>query len=699
MGERVRAFVTRLRSGIALALVAVGLGVWAGVGHGFTPEGVLRVWGLDKDAPGRAIGSSAGTSHGMTNRLLEQEAPPCIQVRLSDYNLFLLGDYTQGTDVQGKVAAGGHITLSHFSVGAGLPEGDISQALVAGGDLNLSEGGVHGDAWYGGSYTASSSVIFSRGTASRGAPVDFSLRGATLHSLSTALSGLQANGTTTREPWGGVMLRGTDPEVNVFHLESSLFQGATLWSIEAPATSFVVVNIHGGSASFSGFGIQFSGGIDPHRVLYNFVEATALQAQGFGFWGTVLAPSADIHFSNGSFQGGLYARSLTGNASGYLHPLIERDICPTTGPSNSPPTVAITRPLDGASFTAPATIHVEAAASDSDGAVSRVEFFLDGVPVGTATSSPYTVTLTQVPEGTHRLSARATDDLGASTASAAVEVTVVGSGLTLTITHPINGASIPGDRVLVTGWVSSRPPNSGVTVNGVTAAWDASGGFHASVPLQAGGNTLTATLALFEGDTLTESVTVVATGQALPFDVSATPAVGLAPLAVTFTVTNRTAQPASYTVDGAGPFTLPAGGSSVRTATYPMGVFTPTFVMTDSAGASFRQSLVIEAREGNQMDQLFGAIWNGMNEALTAGDKALAMKYLNPRAREKYGPVFDALLPFMPEIIASYSPLARAGLSPTIGEYAVRRPDNGVHRLYLIYFLQGPDGVWRIDEM
>ncbi|WP_224246937.1 collagen-binding domain-containing protein [Hyalangium gracile] len=36
--------------------------------------------------------------------------PSCIPVRLSEHNLFLLGDYAGGHHVEGRVAAGGDIT-------------------------------------------------------------------------------------------------------------------------------------------------------------------------------------------------------------------------------------------------------------------------------------------------------------------------------------------------------------------------------------------------------------------------------------------------------------------------------------------------------------------------------------------------------------------------------------------------------------
>jgi choice-of-anchor A domain-containing protein len=248
-------------------------------------------------------------------------------LHLSDYNLFLLEDYTGGHDVVGKVAAGGNITLTDFAVGSGLPDSDISRTLVAGGNLTLSRGVIWGDAFYGGSYTTDPSVISFRGSMARGTPIDFAARFAELRGLSSRLAGIPANGTTTREGWGGLMLRGTSPSLNVFQVDASAFTGAKLLSIEAPAGSFVVVNIHGASATLTGFGHQLSGGIDEHGILYNFADATAINADGFGFGGTVLAPYAHITFNNGCWDGGIYAKSLTGNAEGHINPLSDRELC------------------------------------------------------------------------------------------------------------------------------------------------------------------------------------------------------------------------------------------------------------------------------------------------------------------------------------------------------------------------------------
>ncbi|MFY0576706.1 choice-of-anchor A family protein [Cystobacter fuscus] len=71
-----------------------------------------------------------------------REVDPCIKVRLGQYNLFVLEDYLQGHHVEGRVAAGGNISLQDFSVGSALSETDIAHGLTAGGNMTLASGSV-----------------------------------------------------------------------------------------------------------------------------------------------------------------------------------------------------------------------------------------------------------------------------------------------------------------------------------------------------------------------------------------------------------------------------------------------------------------------------------------------------------------------------------------------------------------------------
>ncbi|HYG73666.1 MAG TPA: Ig-like domain-containing protein [Planctomycetota bacterium] len=91
---------------------------------------------------------------------------------------------------------------------------------------------------------------------------------------------------------------------------------------------------------------------------------------------------------------------------------------------NQAPTVAIASPASGATFSAPATVNITASASDSDGSVTKVEFFANGTLIGTSTAAPYAFSWTGVAAGTYTLTAKATDNKGATKTSTAVNITV-----------------------------------------------------------------------------------------------------------------------------------------------------------------------------------------------------------------------------------------------------------------------------------
>ena len=93
--------------------------------------------------------------------------------------------------------------------------------------------------------------------------------------------------------------------------------------------------------------------------------------------------------------------------------------------ANAAPTVAITSPANGASFTAPASIAIAASAADSDGSVSAVEFRNGATLLGTDTAAPWAMTWSNVAAGTYALTAKAIDDAGATTTSTTVNITVV----------------------------------------------------------------------------------------------------------------------------------------------------------------------------------------------------------------------------------------------------------------------------------
>jgi len=92
--------------------------------------------------------------------------------------------------------------------------------------------------------------------------------------------------------------------------------------------------------------------------------------------------------------------------------------------TNAPPTVVVTSASESATYTTLADITITATASDSDGSISKVEFFEGATRLGEATNVPYSMVWSNVLAGSYSITAKATDDGGAATTSTPVNVTV-----------------------------------------------------------------------------------------------------------------------------------------------------------------------------------------------------------------------------------------------------------------------------------
>lgn len=101
--------------------------------------------------------------------------------------------------------------------------------------------------------------------------------------------------------------------------------------------------------------------------------------------------------------------------------------CSYTSPAtstNTLPVVNITSPANSASFGTGAIVTIAATATDADGTVASVEFFVNGVSIGSDATSPYQYDWTSVAGTAVALTAVATDDKGGKTTSAAITIVV-----------------------------------------------------------------------------------------------------------------------------------------------------------------------------------------------------------------------------------------------------------------------------------
>ncbi len=109
---------------------------------------------------------------------------------------------------------------------------------------------------------------------------------------------------------------------------------------------------------------------------------------------------------------------------------------------NAPPSVALTSPAAGTPFVAPASVALAATATDSDGTIAKVDFYANGVLVGTDTTGPgpYTAVWPDVATGSYSLTAVATDNAGASRTSSAVTIGVTPPPGRINVALAANGA-------------------------------------------------------------------------------------------------------------------------------------------------------------------------------------------------------------------------------------------------------------------
>lgn len=138
-------------------------------------------------------------------------------------------------------------------------------------------------------------------------------------------------------------------------------------------------------------------------------------------------------------------------------------VVPIGAAANQPPLVALTAPADGATITAGADASVTAAASESDGTISRVEFYAGAALIGSDATSPYGATWRSVAAGSYSLTAVAVDNDGAKTISATVSVTAVAVANkppTVTLTAPANGAAFAAPATIALTATASDPENA-----------------------------------------------------------------------------------------------------------------------------------------------------------------------------------------------------------------------------------------------
>ncbi|MFK7924045.1 MAG: Ig-like domain-containing protein, partial [Bacteroidia bacterium] len=113
-----------------------------------------------------------------------------------------------------------------------------------------------------------------------------------------------------------------------------------------------------------------------------------------------------------------------------------------------PPTVSISAPLDATIYPSPQTITLSANATDADGTVDSVEFFVNGASVGTVNAAPWQIAYVIPAPGTYDVYAIVIDDDANSTTSATIQFSVPFTNPIVSIIAPLDGTIYPSPQVV-----------------------------------------------------------------------------------------------------------------------------------------------------------------------------------------------------------------------------------------------------------
>jgi PKD repeat protein len=239
-----------------------------------------------------------------------------------------------------------------------------------------------------------------------------------------------SSGTVTGQVWafgdgGTSTLTGPSHSyTNAGSFSVSLTVSGPLGSNTLTLSNYITVTNLAG-APIPGFIANPTNGVVP--LLVNFTDAsTGIITNHFWTFGDG-STSGAVNPSHTYSNAGIYSVALTDSGPGGSDLTNLVNLITVTNVVSTSPTVTIVRPANGMLYppVTNLTITIIASAIANDGAaISKIEFFADGTNLGETTSNPGTNFLFNPTLGSHGITARATDALGATNTSPAIAITV-----------------------------------------------------------------------------------------------------------------------------------------------------------------------------------------------------------------------------------------------------------------------------------
>ena len=134
--------------------------------------------------------------------------------------------------------------------------------------------------------------------------------------------------------------------------------------------------------------------------------------------------------------------------------------------TNPPPSVTLTGPTNGATYTASASVTLSASAAAPYNSLSEVAFYTNGALAGGASNPPYSITITGLAAGSYTIIAVATDGSGLTNASAPASITVnAGSEQPYGLSNVVSAPAFYNMPAVFTGALPAKLSLTGVFAN------------------------------------------------------------------------------------------------------------------------------------------------------------------------------------------------------------------------------------------
>src|SRR5882724_490954 len=130
-----------------------------------------------------------------------------------------------------------------------------------------------------------------------------------------------------------------------------------------------------------------------------------------------------------------------------------------------PPTVALTSPVNGASYSAPAAINLAASVTANGHTITQVRFYNGSTLLGSATTAPYALAWNNVAASIYGLTATAVYDAGSTVVSPSTTVSVTNLVASANLTFASTSGTISAPFYVTNGAIA-QPAYTGVTAGG-----------------------------------------------------------------------------------------------------------------------------------------------------------------------------------------------------------------------------------------